>query len=101
MTARVGVLAVPTWMPDFIPEGVTPACREPGVDPEMFFPVHQEGPGRLPGPVVEAVKRICRRCPVQQACLDWAVESGERHGYWGGLGPEERANLRRRRELTS
>jgi WhiB family transcriptional regulator, redox-sensing transcriptional regulator len=38
-------------------------------------------------------KRICRECPVQLQCLDWAVVNKEPVGVWGGLGVEERRAL--------
>lgn len=38
----------------------------------------------------EFAKRICERCAVQEKCLDWAIEHGEKHGVWGGMTPDER-----------
>lgn len=38
---------------------------------------------------------ICRTCPVQQECLDHAIESNERHGVWGGTTERERRALLR------
>ncbi|MGW1840881.1 WhiB family transcriptional regulator [Streptomyces sp. NPDC002067] len=43
---------------------------------------------------VTAARELCAECPVQQACADWAVETGEPDGIWGGLTPRERADLR-------
>lgn len=34
---------------------------------------------------------ICHTCPVQQKCLNWAVEHNERGGTWGGLDEWNRA----------
>jgi WhiB family redox-sensing transcriptional regulator len=42
-------------------------------------------------------KKVCARCPVEQACLDYAVSRPEKHGTWGGMSEEERASERRRR----
>lgn len=42
-----------------------------------------------------AAKRICQRCPVQQACLQWALDNHERSGIWGGLTGRERRPLKR------
>ena len=53
----------------------------PGPSPEAspsFFPE--------PGISVEPGKRICRCCPVRQACLIAGLD--ERHGIWGGLDPQ-------------
>ncbi|MGC1512913.1 MAG: WhiB family transcriptional regulator [Acidimicrobiales bacterium] len=38
-------------------------------------------------------KAICASCPVQDACLQYAMEVGEAHGIWGGLNESERIAL--------
>jgi WhiB family transcriptional regulator, redox-sensing transcriptional regulator len=68
------------------------ACR--GRDPELFFPVTDIGAARVQ---VEAAKKVCRRCPVQRACLSWALGNRQEAGIWGGMTEEERHRLRRRR----
>jgi WhiB family transcriptional regulator, redox-sensing transcriptional regulator len=68
------------------------ACRQAGVDPEVFFPVGETGPGARQ--IAEA-KVICARCQVAAQCLDWALRAGEPAGVWGGTTPEERRRLRR------
>jgi WhiB family redox-sensing transcriptional regulator len=70
------------------------ACREPGVDAELFFPVSESGPALRE---IAAAKAICSRCPVVGACRDWALRSGEIAGIWGGTTPAERRLLRRGR----
>jgi WhiB family redox-sensing transcriptional regulator len=70
------------------------ACREAGVDPELFFPVSESGPGARQA---AAAKAICARCPVLAQCRDWAVLAGEPAGIWGGTTPEERRLLRQAR----
>lgn len=75
-----------TWMEDA-------ACREPRVDPELFFPVTESGPGVRQ---VAAARAVCARCPVQRQCRDWALQAGEPAGIWGGTTPEERRLLRGR-----
>lgn len=102
MKARPGLAPVPDWMPDFIPAGVVAACREPGIDPEVFFPVGQDG-ARPTSATVTAAKQICARCPVKDPCAEWAIDAREQFGLWGGLTPEERKVLRlqRARELVS
>jgi hypothetical protein len=37
---------------------------------------------------------ICRRCPVQAQCLEWAIETRQRDGIWGGMDLTERAAYR-------
>ncbi|MFH8370193.1 WhiB family transcriptional regulator [Streptomyces sp. NPDC018031] len=62
-------------------------------DPELFFPVGSGGPALLQ---TESAKAICRGCPVRDACLGWALESGQESGVWGGTSEDERRALRRR-----
>lgn len=45
---------------------------------------------------IEYAKSICRRCTVAERCLQWALETGEEHGVWGGLSEKERRRIRRR-----
>ncbi|MFD3958104.1 WhiB family transcriptional regulator [Streptomyces bacillaris] len=67
------------------------ACREE--DPDLFFPIGTSGPA-----VVQAAeaKAVCRTCPVQAQCLEWALENGQDTGVWGGLAEDERRALKRR-----
>lgn len=67
------------------------ACRD--VDPELFFPIGNTGPAILQ---IEEAKQVCRRCDVTDACLRWAIASGQDSGVWGGMGEDERRALRRR-----
>ncbi|MGV9883315.1 WhiB family transcriptional regulator [Streptomyces sp. NPDC003006] len=62
-------------------------------DPELFFPIGNTGPALLQ---IEEAKAVCRRCPVMEQCLRWALEAGEEAGVWGGLSEDERRSLRRR-----
>ena len=54
-------------------------------DPEAFFP--EKG-----GSTREA-KKVCRACEVRAECLEFAQESGELWGIWGGLSDRERRRL--------
>lgn len=38
-------------------------------------------------------KAICRDCPEQTACLQWALDHHERGGIWGGYNDAERKRL--------
>jgi WhiB family redox-sensing transcriptional regulator len=67
------------------------ACRAPGTDPELFFPVSETGMAHRQ---VTQAKAVCGRCPVAEQCLEWAVRSGEPEGIWGGTTPQERRELR-------
>ena len=59
------------------------ACRDE--DPELFFPIGNFGPALIQ---IEEAKSVCRRCPVSSACLQWALESGQDGGVWGGTSEE-------------
>lgn len=69
------------------------ACRD--ADPDLFFPIGSSDPAVTQ---TEEAKSICRACPVQAACLEWALKSGQDHGIWGGLDEHERAATRRHPE---
>jgi WhiB family redox-sensing transcriptional regulator len=50
----------------------------------------------------EGVARaLCRRCRVQQECLDYSLAVQEGHGIWGGLNELERKRLLRRRAQSA
>lgn len=68
------------------------ACLEE--DPELFFPIGNTGPALLQ---IEQAKTVCRRCEVRDTCLQWALETGQDAGVWGGLSEDERRALKRRR----
>jgi len=63
-------------------------------DPELFFPVGTTGTAL---DQVEKAKQVCRRCDVTEPCLDWALETNQDAGVWGGLSEDERRTLRRSR----
>lgn len=65
-------------------------CRDE--DPELFFPVGTSGPALLQ---IEQAKKVCGRCPVSSECLNWALETGEDTGVWGGMSEEERRAVKR------
>lgn len=70
-------------------------CRDRGrYDPELWFPNGNTGPALLQ---TEEAKRVCLACPAVEWCLQWALETGQNHGVWGGLSEDEREVLRRRR----
>ncbi|GAA2984343.1 WhiB family redox-sensing transcriptional regulator [Streptomyces sp. KhCrAH-43] len=72
------------------------ACRD--ADPDLFFPIGSTGPALVQA---EEAKAVCRRCPVQEECLRWALENNQDSGVWGGLGENERRALKRRSRRQS
>ncbi len=67
------------------------ACRKE--DPSLFFPNGTTGTWLQ---VIDEAKAVCRRCPVVGNCLQWALDTGEEHGVYGGLTETERRELSRR-----
>jgi WhiB family redox-sensing transcriptional regulator len=68
------------------------ACR--GRDLELFFGVEGERGDARNIRETEA-KQICLRCPVREACLEDAMAHHDRHGVFGGMTADERADARR------
>ena len=68
----------PKWMAEAL-------CAQ--VDTDVFFPEQ--------GASVQMAKQVCRRCNVQQECLDYAVEHKIIHGVWGGMADRDRRKIRR------
>ena len=81
-----------------------PAARQPldidwrmyaacaSTDPEVFFPVGHQHQIEAKH---KAAKRVCAYCPVRQRCLEWALDTGQNTGVWGGLDEAERRRLAR------
>lgn len=65
------------------------ACAAPNVSADIFFPDEERGPGAL-----AAARAVCRSCPVQAECLQYALDTGQQHGVWGGTGPTQRRAMR-------
>ncbi len=61
-------------------------------DVEMFFPI---GDSDEAEEAVTAAKAMCRTCPVRIACLEFALETRQVDGIWGGTTEDERRRLRR------
>lgn len=74
--------ATSDWMKDGL-------CRQ--VDADLFFP---EGRGAAITIQTEQAKRVCAACPVRAACLEWALETGQHSGIWGGTSDDERRGMR-------
>lgn len=68
---------------------VDPALGSSRVRARIFFP--ETGSG------VAQARQLCRRCPVKDDCLDYALEANEHYGVWGGASERERRRMRARR----
>lgn len=65
-------------------------CRD--TDPELFFPVGTTGQALLQ---IDQAKQVCGECPVQPDCLQYALDTNQDAGIWGGTSEDERRSLRR------
>lgn len=70
------------------------ACRDEALD--WFF--NREGETRAEKEVREYhAKAICGGCPVRVECGEYAMETNQRAGIWGGMTMVQRARLRKKR----
>ena len=60
-----------------------------GTTEVSFFPM----PDDLVG--INAAKEVCRGCPVADECVQFALETNQPDGIWGGTTAKERSKLRR------
>lgn len=65
------------------------ACA--GFPNSVFFP-GSESPARD----IERATAICSVCAVAERCLEYAFETNQRSGIWGGTTEDERRSLRRK-----
>lgn len=65
-------------------------CRD--TDPELFFPVGSTGQALLQ---IARAKEVCGECTVKSECLEFAIETNQDTGIWGGTSEEERRQIRR------
>lgn len=65
------------------------ACRN--TDPDLFFPVGSAGEA---AEEARAAIAMCRRCPVRENCLEFAMVTNQRDGIWGAASEEDRRRMR-------
>jgi WhiB family redox-sensing transcriptional regulator len=82
-TMNIPALEVPVV--DERPWAVFSACRE--ADPSLFFASTRDDE--------RAALVVCSTCSVKGECLEFALESRERFGVWGGTTERERRKLMR------
>jgi len=63
--------------------------------PYAFYPEDSVWPSERKL-MVAAAKAACNRCPLQNMCADYGINTNEEWGIWGGLTPEDRKILRRK-----
>lgn len=69
------------------------ACRY--ANAALFFPAGSTGAAI---DQIKAAKAVCGSCLVADECLQFALESNQEAGIWGGRDEEERRGLRKGRE---
>ena len=54
-------------------------------------------------PALWKAKAVCAGCPVRKDCLEFALDTSQEYGIWGGYDEDERRPLRRqwRRSRTA
>jgi WhiB family redox-sensing transcriptional regulator len=67
------------------------ACASNETD--LFFPNGSTGPAARQ---TREAKNVCARCSVRDACLNFALDTGQTYGVWGGLSEDERRAYQRR-----
>lgn len=61
-------------------------------DPEIFFSARNQA-------LIEQAKKVCGSCAVRIECANYAIESDETDGVWGGMDQEQlQQEARRRRQ---
>ena len=65
-------------------------CRD--TDPELFFPIGTTGQALLQ---IAKAKSVCCQCHVTVECLEFALETNQDTGIWGGNSEDERRQMRR------
>jgi len=65
-------------------------CRD--TDPDLFFPIGTTGHALTQ---IARAKEVCGECPVSERCLEFALETSQDSGIWGGTSEEERRVMRR------
>lgn len=57
--------------------------------PDLFFP-EDLGTPELRLAATKAAKALCHSCPIIDACYEYAIETDQVYGVWGGTSPDER-----------
>ena len=62
-------------------------------DPEAFYPEK--------GGSTRAAKQVCLRCDIREKCLQWALDTDQRFGVWGGTSERERRAIKKQQKLLA
>ena len=67
------------------------ACQ--GLDAEIFYPENEDH--------ADFALSVCEQCAVRIACLDYALDTREQHGVWGGATARDRRKILRQRRQSA
>jgi len=67
------------------------ACQ--GLDAEIFYPENEDH--------AEFALSVCEQCAVRIACLDYALDTREQQGVWGGATARDRRKILRQRRQSA
>lgn len=65
-------------------------CRDSNA--ELFFPIGSTGQALE---MIEAAREICDECAAKAPCLEFALQTNQEAGIWGGSTEEERRAIRK------
>lgn len=63
------------------------ACVD--ADPDIFFSLNEDANERYDRKGLKLAKQLCSICPIQEACLKYAIDN-DLQGVWGGMTRRER-----------
>ena len=67
------------------------ACQ--GLDAEIFYPENEDH--------ADFALSVCEQCAVRIACLDYALDTREQQGVWGGATARDRRKMLRQRRQSA
>lgn len=77
-------ITAPAWFDQAVCAGIS--------DPDVFFPVQDK---RRYQEQIAMTREMCGVCPVQDRCLDLALNDPSLEGIWAGTTETDRRNIRR------
>lgn len=57
--------------------------------PHLFYPEDYPDPEQRHA-ATKAAKALCHSCPIIEQCFEYALETNQEFGIWGGTSPAER-----------
>lgn len=60
----------------------TGLCRTSKYDPDIWFADDDA--------TTQVAANVCQLCPIRDKCLQWALDTGQKYGVWGGLTEDQR-----------